>query len=551
MGVDVDDVADVTAGPEGGVPVAVAVLLIDPASTSDWVTVRVAVHVVEAPGANVVDGHDTLDNPANGSVMLTAVRVTLPVFVTANENVCTSPDDAPVGAVSGVITTDFASAIVFVWAIAVDDDDAAEVTTGPEGGVALAVAVLVTTPEFTSVCVIVRVAVHVVDAPGISVVDGQLMLDKPANGSAMLTAVRVTLPVFVTANENVCTSPNDGPVGAESVVIATVLVKLMALFWLIGVVVDELFDVTSGPLGGVPAAAAVLMIDPAFTSDCVMVRVAVHVVEPPGATVVDGQMIADKPVNGSVTATEVRVTLPVLVTANENVCTSPKDAPEGAVSVVMATDLIRLIDFTCVTGVLVDDEFDVTAGPVGGVPEVVAVFVTTPAFTSDWVMVRVAVHVVDAPGAKVVDGQLMLDRPANGSVMITEVRVTLPVLVTANENVCTSPNDAPLGAASVLTATVLVRLIVLVWVIGVEVDELLDVTVRPVGGVPEAVAVFAITPEFTSVCVMIRVAVHVVDAPGANVVDAHETLDKPDNGSLMLTDVSVTLPVLVTANEKV
>ena len=131
-------------------PVAVAVLLIDPASTSDWVMLRVAVHVVEAPGANVVDGHDTLDNPANGSVMLTAVRVTLPVFVTANENVCTSPGDGPVGAESLVRATDLASAIVFVWAIAVDVDDVAEVTAGPEGGVALAVAVLVTTPAFTS-----------------------------------------------------------------------------------------------------------------------------------------------------------------------------------------------------------------------------------------------------------------------------------------------------------------------------------------------------------------------------------------------------------------
>ena len=122
----------------------------NPAFTSDWVMVRVAVHMVDAPGASVFDGHETLAKPASGSVILTEVRVTLPVFVTANENVCTSPDDAPVGAVSVVITTDFASAIVFVWAIAVDDDDAAEVTTGPEGGVALAVAVLVTTPAFTS-----------------------------------------------------------------------------------------------------------------------------------------------------------------------------------------------------------------------------------------------------------------------------------------------------------------------------------------------------------------------------------------------------------------
>ena len=84
---------------------------------------------------------------------------------------------------------------------------------------------------------------------------------------------------------------------------------------------------------------AVLLMDPAFTSDCVIVRVAVQVVEPPGANVVEGQLIVDRPVSGSVMLTEVKVTLPVLVTRNENVCTSPNDAPVGAVSVVMATVL--------------------------------------------------------------------------------------------------------------------------------------------------------------------------------------------------------------------
>ena len=64
-----------------------------------------------------------------------------------------------------------------------------------------------------------------------------------------------------------------------------------------------------------------------------------------------------------------------------------------------------------------------------------------------------AVQVVDAPGARVVDGQVMLDRPANGSMMEIEVSVTLPALVTVNENVWVSPNDAPVGAVSVVIAT--------------------------------------------------------------------------------------------------
>ena len=113
-------------------------------------------------------------------------------------------------------------------------------------------------------------------------------------------------------------------------------------------------------------------------------------------------------------------------------------------------------------GVDVDEDAEVTVGPDGGVPEAVAVLATTPAFTSDCVMVRVAVQVVDAPGANVVDGHVMADRPGSGSVMVTEVSVTLPVFVTAKENVCVSPNDAPVGAVSVVSATVLVRLIVCV-----------------------------------------------------------------------------------------
>ena len=75
----------VTAGPLGGVPLAVAVFTIEPAFMFANVTVYVAVHVVEIAGANVDTGHDTADKPGNGSVTATEWSVTLPVFDTRNE----------------------------------------------------------------------------------------------------------------------------------------------------------------------------------------------------------------------------------------------------------------------------------------------------------------------------------------------------------------------------------------------------------------------------------------------------------------------------------
>ena len=70
----------VTSVPLGSVPVTVAELSTTPASTSAWVSVYVAVHVVDAPGASVVTGQETV--PTFGSSTTTPVRVTLPVLVT-------------------------------------------------------------------------------------------------------------------------------------------------------------------------------------------------------------------------------------------------------------------------------------------------------------------------------------------------------------------------------------------------------------------------------------------------------------------------------------
>jgi hypothetical protein len=58
--------------------------------------------------------------------------------------------------------------------------------------------------------------------------------------------------------------------------------------------VSEDVTVTAGPVGGVPLAVPVLEMDPASTSACVVVYVAVHVSEAAGASVPLGQLIALK-----------------------------------------------------------------------------------------------------------------------------------------------------------------------------------------------------------------------------------------------------------------
>ena len=80
-----ESVAVTVAPPAGAEPVAVAVLLIAPRSTSAWVTTYVAVQVVDKSGASVASGHDTAERPGNGSLTPALERVTLPVFVTKNE----------------------------------------------------------------------------------------------------------------------------------------------------------------------------------------------------------------------------------------------------------------------------------------------------------------------------------------------------------------------------------------------------------------------------------------------------------------------------------
>ena len=180
--------------PPGGVPVTVAVLTTRPASMSAWVTVWVPVHVVDAPGGerrlragdagrcwvghgDAGDGHvadvgdaervrDRLRRPAGLAVVV---------------------DDLTIDSAG------FCTPVIVTWF------DGTGGIGVPPGGVPTTVAVLTTDPASTSACVTVWVAVHVVDAPGASVVDGH---DDAGRCSASVTAmpVIVTLPVLVTRN---------------------------------------------------------------------------------------------------------------------------------------------------------------------------------------------------------------------------------------------------------------------------------------------------------------------------------------------------------------
>ena len=93
-------------------------------------------------------------------------------------------------------------------------------------------------------------------------------------------------------------------------------------------------------------------------------------------------------------------------------------------------------------------------------------------------------HVVEAPGAKVVVGQEIA--PAVGSVTATVVRVTVPVFLTRNDQVIVSPRSVLPSPFRSLTAADLVSCNPLAWTIGVSVEDPLEVTVAPLGLLPDA-----------------------------------------------------------------
>ena len=91
----------------------------------------------------------------------------------------------------------------------------------------------------------------------------------------------------------------------------------------VAVTVAESVSPTEGPVGGVPATVAVLVIDPEFMSPNVTAYDAVHVIVALAANDDPGHDTADKPGNGSETTIDDNVTLPLFVTKNEYVTVWP------------------------------------------------------------------------------------------------------------------------------------------------------------------------------------------------------------------------------------
>ena len=200
-----------------------------------------------------------------------------------------------------------------------------------------------------------------------------------------------------------------------------------------------------------------------------------QVVDALGTKEVAGQLTA--PAVRSFTPTEVRVTLPVLVTMNVYGRAEPATVPAS-----VPARLSSAIEGDRVTGVLTELVAEIAA-PVGGVPAAVAVLATPPASTSACVSVYVFVQVVDAPGASVLAGHETV--PTVGSVTPTLDSVTLPVFLTTNVYMIVEPavfaDGAPADFTSVIAGTP---------VMVVSVESALETT-GPDGGVPAAVAVLA------------------------------------------------------------
>ena len=177
-------------------------------------------------------------------------------------------------------------------------------------------------------------------------------------------------------------------------------------------------------------------------------------------------------------------------------------------------------------------------------------FDTTPASTSAWVTACavVAVQVVDAPGANVVTGQVTA--PAVGSVTARLVIVVVPVFLTRNDQAIVSPRSVLPSPLTSVTAADLVSCSAGAWATGVSVDGRVRrhvVALRVLTRRGRRVA----TPPRVDVGLgdrVRRVAVQVVDAPGANVVTGQVTA--PAVGSLTTRLVIVVVPVFFTRNDQ-
>ena len=146
---------------------AVAVLSTTPASTSAWVTTCGAEEqVTVATGARLPAGQETA--PAVGSATVTPCTVTVPVFCTRKVQVIWSPRSIRPSPLTSAATADLVRCRPGTCCTAVSVELGGAVTGSALGSVAVAVAVLDTTPASTSAWVTTCAvfAVQVVEAPG-------------------------------------------------------------------------------------------------------------------------------------------------------------------------------------------------------------------------------------------------------------------------------------------------------------------------------------------------------------------------------------------------
>ena len=228
-------------------------------------------------------------------------------------------------------------------------------------------------------------------------------------------------------------------------------------------------------------ATAVFLIQPRAASAAVTVyRLPMQSTWAPGTRVVAGQL-TDASI-GSLTASDLSVTLPVFVTRNVNVTWSP--AETGSVA---SAFLVNVRSGFWTSRVLTVPSAETVASN-GPAPVTVAVLISVPASRSACVSPYTPVHVIAPSGASVVVGQET--SPMRGSATTSPVRVTLPVFVTRNVYGTSPPVSIVVGLPAVLTIATDGFWTSVVSSVSVAVASSPRSAGSPDGGLPYAAAVF-------------------------------------------------------------
>ena len=136
------------------------------------------------------------------------------------------------------------------------------------------------------------------------------------------------------------------------------------------------------------------------------------------------------PALGSLTATEVTVTVPVSCTRNDQRTVSPRSVFPSPLTSVTAADLVSCRPELWSTGVSAVDGLEVTGWPCGSTAAAVAVLVTTPASTSVWMIVWTGHRAGHRRPRSQRPGRGRSPCPADGSLTETELSVVVPVFLT-------------------------------------------------------------------------------------------------------------------------